>query len=453
MRKNFLVAVATSFILLHLLFLGNMCYLYATQFRDSSRLHNLNMLYVDFDGGVVGHSVLDAYSGLQAASFPTLQISTVNHYPQPRDVRTAVCRGDYWGAVYANANASTSLASTLAGGTTMTNSTALTYIWNGARYPAFAQSAIEANIMTLIEATRLAFYGRNASSILQSASLSNPNSLNAFLDPITATEINIKTTDQGTRVLYNTVAFVMPIIQQFFFMMALNGISSQFQVLTKLSHWGNGLLRMCISLAYTCLGALCMAGYIWAFRESWAVNGNQFVLCWMTIWLYMHINFLIFDILTTFVPMQLMPFCVLTWAIMNVASTISPFELNPGFFRWGYALPAHETYQILVQIWSNGCENQLDKALPVLFAWWVATVGGAVYSIKHRCHAALVAEHLAHQKAISESDSHSVTSNRGSRPSSTRAMVTRERWQTVESIRMENVAYGPRFPTPMVHGA
>lgn len=55
---------------------------------------------------------------------------------------------------------------------------------------------------------------------------------------------------------------VMPIIQQFFFMMALNRISSQFQLLTKLGPTANGLLRMCISFAYTFIGSLCMTGYI-----------------------------------------------------------------------------------------------------------------------------------------------------------------------------------------------
>ncbi|KAJ5653305.1 nitrosoguanidine resistance protein SNG1 [Penicillium lividum] len=130
--------------------------------------------------------------------------------------------------------------------------------------------------------------------------------------------------------------------------MALNGISAQFQLFTKLSPMTNGLIRMITSIIYTFIGSLCMAGYIWAYKESWDVNGNQFALTWMITWLFMHINFLIVDSLTAFIPMQFLPFCILTWVILNVASSISPFELSPGFFRWGYALLAHEVYQVLV---------------------------------------------------------------------------------------------------------
>lgn len=219
--------------------------------------------------------------------------------------------------------------------------------------------------------------------------------MQALLDPIQATEINLKVTEQGARVLYNTASVVMPVIQQFFFMMALNGISSQFHILTKLGWHANGLLRMCIPAAYTFVGALCMIAYIWSSRESWEVNGNQFALSWMIIWLYMHINFLIMDILTTFIPMQFMPFCVLTWAILNVASTISPFELSLGFFHWGYALPVHETYQVLVQIWSDGCDSQLHRALPIMFSWWIVALATATFSVHYRCNTAVAAEHAA----------------------------------------------------------
>ncbi|KAL3480487.1 hypothetical protein BJX99DRAFT_220301 [Aspergillus californicus] len=439
MRKGFLVAVAISFLLLQVLFLGNMCYLYATQYQDTSRIHNLNLLFVDYDGGVIGQSVLDGYQMLRGSSFPSLEQSPVADYPDYEDVKGAVCKGDYWGAIYAHQGASANLESALSGENA--SMVSLGYVWNGARYPAFAQSAIYSNLLTLVQVTRSAYYARNATDVIASAPLTNPNSLQAFLDPIQSREINIKVTEQGPRVLYNTVSIVMPIIQQFFFMMALNGISAQFKLFTKLSSTNNGLLRMCVSLAYTFIAALCMVGYVWAFKESWDVNSNQFALCWMAIWLYMHINFLIVDILTSYVPMHFMPFCVLTWVVLNVASTISPFELSPGFFRWGYVLPSHELYQVLVQIWSDGCDNQLYRALPIMFSWWIAGLGTVVVAMRHRCRVALAAE-----KATTEANNDRETSL-SSRPSSSQAILQRQRRNTIE---LERVAYGPSYPTPLV---
>lgn len=265
MRTGFITAVAASFVLLQILFLGNMCYLYATQFNDSTRVHNMKMLYVDYDGGVIGQAVTDAYQALKGNDFPSLYTKPTGQYSTPEDITGAVCSGDYWAAIYTNKNASASLNAILANGTASSN-TALTYLWNGARYPAFSQSEIYSNILVLVEASRSTYYASSASKVLDSANLSNPIALETFLNPIQASGINIKETNQGTRVLYNTVSLVMPIIQQFFFMMALNGISSQFHIFSKLGYTANGLIRMVTSIVYTFVGSLCMTGYMWGFK-------------------------------------------------------------------------------------------------------------------------------------------------------------------------------------------
>ncbi|KAE8346121.1 hypothetical protein BDV24DRAFT_158918 [Aspergillus arachidicola] len=450
MQKRFLLAIAVSFLLLQVLFLGNMCYLYATQFHDSDRSHSLRLLYVDYDGGVIGQSVLDTYQEMRGPSFPTLEQFPSENYPLPTDVKKEVCNGKFWGAIYSNAGASANLTSILANGTS-NDQPALTYIWNGARYPAFSQSIIYSSIVSLVQGSRDAYYAHNASNDLQFATLSNQASLQAFLNPITASEINIKPTNQGPRVLYNTVSLVMPIIQQFFFMMALNGISMEFQVLRKFGWIPNGVLRMCISIVYTFTGSLAMVGYIWIFKESWDVNANQFVLCWMIIWLFMHINFLVVDILTTFIPMQFLPFCVLTWVIVNVASTISPFELSPGFFRWGYALPAHETYQVLVQIWSDGCNGQLYRALPILFGEWVLGVIIVIFSVQYRCKTATSAEQADLPDKDTGKHNHISPPIDGHvSPQSTENVMCSGQ-NPAESVRLERAAYGPSYPTPLVH--
>ncbi|KAJ5481896.1 hypothetical protein N7475_000708 [Penicillium sp. IBT 31633x] len=392
MRSQFLPAVITMFVLLQVLFLANMCYLYATQFRSTTRYHNFNILYVDYDGGIIGKSVTDAYQQVRGNGFPTIESKSSREYPQSDNIREAVCRGEYWGAVYANVNGSNGLESALMNGSSLP--TSITYVWNGVRYPVFSQAAVHSNLIRLIETTRSTYYANIGTSVVASANLSNPGTLAAFLDPIHTKEINIKGTEHGTRVLYNTVSMAMPIIQQFFFILALNGISDHFKSFTELSWKTNGLIRAIASILYTSIGALFMTTYIWAYKESWGQDGSRFVLTWIILWLLMHINFLFFDITTAFIPIQFMPFIVLTWVILNVASSISPFEMSPGFFRWGYALPSHEAYQVLVQIWSGGCNNRLYQALPIMFSWWVVGIPVAVYAMQHRCKNAMAAQGL-----------------------------------------------------------
>ena len=178
----------------------------------------------------------------------------------------------------------------------------------------------------------------------------------------------------------NTISIVFPIIMQFFFLMGVNGITSMFQVYSHLPVLNNGIIRLTLATTYTLIGALCTTAYIWAFSETWGLTTPQFFLTWLTFWLYMHINFLVMDsCATAFVPLSFMSFFALTWVVLNVTSTIVPFELSPAFFRWGYALPAHETYQILVQIWSRGGYHRLFRALPILFrvGGGAAAVGGS----------------------------------------------------------------------------
>ncbi|RDW68691.1 uncharacterized protein DSM5745_08451 [Aspergillus mulundensis] len=319
---------------------GNLSYLYGTQFKESEHTHNLKLLYVDYDGGVVGQSVLKATPSQPSSNnCPTISL--------PRALSAVLSALESTGAPSMRFPMPRTISRKP---------------WSMAAAPPprrpWPTSGMElVTQLTLRVPPRSAYYANNASSAL----VSNVSALNVFLDPIQAQEINIKAANQGTRMLYNTVSMIMTIIMQFFFMMALNGISAQFNLFTSLSWVTNGFIRMCASVVYTFISALCMIGYIWAFREDWDVNGAQFVLSWITIWLYMHIDFLLFDIMTTFIPMQFMPFCMLAWMIANVSSTIAPFELSAGFYRWAYALPAHEAYAILGQIWSDGCT---ESAIP-----------------------------------------------------------------------------------------
>ncbi|KAJ6063933.1 nitrosoguanidine resistance protein SNG1 [Penicillium canescens] len=105
--------------------------------------------------------------------------------------------------------------------------------------------------------------------------------------------------------------------------MAMNGISSHFE--SAMDHERPDSFFASFRIVHVWL--------IWGVRESWDVNETQFVLTWMIVWLYMHIKFGILDILTTFIPTQYLPFCALNWVIINVSSTISPFELQPGFYK------------------------------------------------------------------------------------------------------------------------
>ena len=228
----------------------------------------------------------------------------------------------------------------------------------------------------------------NGTDALNILNKEDPAALQVFLNPVMASNINIMPTTQQTKLFYNTVSMVIPILQQFFFLLILNGISQKLEIYSKLPLHISGLLRVGLSVTFGLVASLCMSEYIWAFRENWDVFGNQFTLMWMVLWLLMHIHFLVIDTATAFLPLPALPFFLLTWIILNITSSISPFEANPGFYKWGYALPTNEAYTVLTDIWSRGNVPQLYRALPVMFSWWIIGLSVATYSHFYQCHKA-----------------------------------------------------------------
>lgn len=397
-KKEFFLAITIAFICVQLLFLGNMSYLYGSIHKSTDRYHAFKVLLVDYDGGAVGQAVSQAYQQLKGSGFPTFVQIDADQYPTPDDVIQAVKNTDYWAAFMVNGNASDRITQALQGGeaSKVYDATqAITYVWNEVRYPALSGQIFSASFQSLIAATRLAYGKLNGANALSLLHGNDPQALQVFMNPIMATAINIMPTTQAAKLFYNTVSMAMPILQQFFFLLMLNGLSDKLQLYSKLPVHITGLVRIGLSLTFDCVAALCMTGYIWAFKEEWAVNANQFVLTWMVLWLMMHVHFLVMDTATAFFPVPALPFFVLTWIIINITSSISPFEIDPGFYRIGYAFPTNEAYTILTDIWSGGNVPQLYRAMPVLFSWWIMGLSLASYGHIYRCHNAWTAEENA----------------------------------------------------------
>ena len=374
---------------LQILFLGNMCYIYGSVFRAGTRYQAFSILMVDFDGGSIGQSMIKASENLQGTAFPRVSIEGPEQQT-PESVHNAVRGGQYWGAIYATHGASNRLNESLQGkaDSVYNASDAIIYIWDEARYSPISDLIFKSSFQSLITISRLTWneiYGPDAVS---NNTTRSAKAVQTLLNPIAGTSLTIQVTEQTTKILYNSVSMVVPILSQFFFVMALNQISAGCQLYSKLPVRTSGILRIAISLLYTLVAALAMAGYIWAFREDWDVNGKQFCLTWMILWLLMDINFLLFDAATSIVPMAVMPFIVFTLIICSVTSTLTPFELNPGFYRWSYALPAHEVYTVLEDIWTRGAVPQLYHALPVLFSYWIAGWVAATAGHFRRCRTA-----------------------------------------------------------------
>jgi hypothetical protein len=397
-RVKFFRAAALNLVLIQLLFLGLFCYLFGSLFQQVPRTHSLKVLWVDYDGGIIGDAVRDAYKTLQSNTFPTLVERPESDFPSQSDLRAAVCRTDYWAALYVSPGSSENLGLAISGSASQHNpSDVLTFIWNEARYPTVLDSAISSNLQALSNGARVAYVARNGTSAFSTIPSNNLEAISTFTNPWTLSSINIQPTIQGSRAIYNTIVIVLILIQCFFYLGTVNGLYVQFKIYTRISPSRIILVRALISGTFTMVGGLLISASIWAFKADWSVSGKQYALNWLTVWLFAHVNFLTLDVFTIWVPAPYVPMALITWVVINVSSVMTPFALSSPFYRWAYALPAHAVYEVLTDIWSSGCNPHLDFALPVLFVYEISGLCWTSLGVFKRCHFALVTEEAAQE--------------------------------------------------------
>lgn len=390
---KFLKAVAKNFVLLQLLFLVLFSWLMGSLYQQSSRTHRITIGFVDYDGGAIGEAVRVAYGELRADTFPTLVEVAPRDLPTPDDLRASVCRTQYWGGLYVAAGASVRLREALAGGppaTAYDPTDKLGLIWNEARYSAIVDAAVLGTMQTLSQAARVAYSRANGTGQVQG--VTSVEALSVFAAPWTLTSVNLKPTSQGTRAVYNTMVIVLVLIQEFFYLGTVNGIYAKLKIWSKIHPVRIIIVRSLNSLLYCFVGSLCVTGMVWAFRADWDVNGAQFVLTWMALWLFAHLNFQTLDVFTVWLPVTYVPMSLISWVVVNVTSILLPLELSPGFYRIGYIFPAHEIYQTLLDIWSEGCNPKLRYSVPILFAWEIASFFLCALGVMRRSHYAVLGE-------------------------------------------------------------
>jgi hypothetical protein len=361
-------------------------YIFGSLYQQGGHIHNMNIVFVDYDGGAIGTSIRNAYSTFQADTYPTLIERSSSDYPTPQDLRNEVCQTRYWGAIYITPGASTLLSNALATGSAYNKNTILSYIWNEARYSTVVDSAIASNIQALSSAARVNYASTNTFQNLTASSFS------IIADPWHPNSVNIMPTTQGSRLIYNTLVIILILIQEFFYLGTINSLYDAFHIYARLNPHRIIVFRNLISISYTFIGSLCVTGMIWAFKADWDVNGAQFVLTWMILWLFAHANFLTLDVFTVWLPPPYIPMALISWIVLNVTSILLPFELSSAFYRYGYVFPAHEVYQTLLDIWSRGCNPQLHYSLPILFALELSGLFISALGVHRRCHYATIKE-------------------------------------------------------------
>jgi hypothetical protein len=222
MRRKFFKAAGLNFFLLQIVFLSLFCWILGVLWQLTTHVHNLNIVFVDFDGGAIGSAIRAAYKNLASDGFPELVEQSPSDLASSADVYNSVCHADYWAALCVSSGASARLhtALTTSGGPQGYNGAdALSYVWNEAKYPAFMDSLVSGSIQTLSNAAREIYTAGIISNVtLSDLNVTGPDALAVLAKPWTLSSINIQPTTQGARFIYNTILILLIMIENFFYL-------------------------------------------------------------------------------------------------------------------------------------------------------------------------------------------------------------------------------------------
>ena len=130
----------------------------------------------------------------------------------------------------------------------------------------------------------------------------------------------------------------------------ISGINGEAKKLFTLSSFASIISYFVISLMF---GLLTLA-----FQVDFAVTFGKsgFLVYWMvtflTMWSVGLANELAAMLILTIYP-PMVGFWLIFWVIINITPTFTPIALLPEFYRYGYAMPLHNAFEIYSVIFST----------------------------------------------------------------------------------------------------
>ncbi|KAK6464656.1 hypothetical protein DFJ63DRAFT_311952 [Scheffersomyces coipomensis] len=134
-----------------------------------------------------------------------------------------------------------------------------------------------------------------------------------------------------------------------------------------------------ISLVYSLVTLAMQVDFTKAFGRA------GFMVYWMvsflTMWAVGTANEIAGMLLIIYYP-PLLGFWMLFWVIINISPTFTPLALSPKFFRYGYALPIHNSYEATKVIFFDTWRGQLGRNIGILVIWGVVLTAILPFVVK-----------------------------------------------------------------------
>ncbi|VEU22728.1 DEKNAAC103780 [Brettanomyces naardenensis] len=349
---------------------------WGSMYRRDSRLVNLKVLVV-VENDRAGEITSTILKTIDSPSVKPLAGWTVRNYTSEQQVINLVHTEKYWGSIYVTgSNVSEELIADFQNGSSLNTSTLIRSYYESARDPVGISSYTKPALLQAGEVFRTIWQTQVYPKILANLSsdqliaLKN-SSLLATIPEIQYTDGNPVTSPILTAPLQVGLLYLVIIsFFQIMWFMKINGtVANMVKPVSYILYRVILIQANCLilSLAYTCLNRAFQID----LQRSWT---GGFAVLWMVSYLAMSAcagageNVVL--ICTATIP-PLAGFWVLFFIILNISATFSPIELCPEVYRFAYAMPIKNAYELMKMVFLNTYRGSLGRYIGVLVAWLV----------------------------------------------------------------------------------
>ncbi|RLV94190.1 Nitrosoguanidine resistance protein SNG1 [Spathaspora sp. JA1] len=370
---------------------------WGSMYGRTGRIQNLRMLVViEDDTSINGIPPLFGNSIRQILDTPLAKsrgnwqifnstefekIALENNNNVEQELQRQIHHQNYWSSIYVKGNATWNFYNAIVTGDAsynVTNSSIISVYETGRDFlnmNSYVTPSIQA-----VERLWLGIQTNITEAIVQSISntsevLSQPGSLSVLATPINFAYFDRIKFSDPVLVAPSQVGLIYTVIITFFqfqffaelhISAAKSGMKKQHYVLYRIA--ASLLSYFVLSLFFSLVSLAFQVDFSKAFGKSgflvyWAIT-------FLTMWAVGAANELM-ALLCILVYPPLVGFWLLFWVIINIAPTFTPLALSPDFFRFGYAMPIHNSYEAAKVVLFNTYKGTMGRNIGILIVWIV----------------------------------------------------------------------------------
>lgn len=399
-RYRIIKKFASIYLIMLACILGIFSIYWGSFYKRNTRLKNLKMLVViddndSFSGNqpLIGDTLRQVLNTTEAKALGNWQIQNINTFYEQADKHNNTIQEEierqihhqlYWSSIYVSKNASGKYYDYIMNDVKLNISTLIESIYETGRdftnmnsYVIPSVGKIEQMWLQQQKAVSDLFKNSDNFTFQQVQKLNQPIVI-SMRDRIPANDPVLIAPSQ--------VGLIYIIILTFFQVNMFGDVHQQVAKLNLKHHHyvlyrlaGSYLSYFILSLGYSLVTLAFQVDFTVTFGKS------GFLVYWMISYLTMIavglMNEFMFMVLLIVLP-PLVGFWLLFWVLINISATFSPMALVPKFYRFGYAMPIHNSYELTKVIFFDTYKGQMGRNIGIIIVWVVLTTIGLSLILK-----------------------------------------------------------------------